>query len=211
MALFKKFKEALGTPDAKLLTEGVPAWGAIEDVQLGGATVTIGVDQYRVCSFRLQVRTDGQQPYTATAKQRVHELALARLSGQPVCVRVDPADPQRVQIDFDSPAPVVTVPQRTDGTGLADVLARGEACEVVVTQAAQPIGLRSHDGHDIVAFHLTVVPVGAAPYEVQVAMPHPASALPYVHAGARLPARRLPEQADAVVIDWDAAAAHAAA
>src|SRR5690606_27248019 len=117
MALFKRFKDAIGSPDTTLLTEGIPAWGAIEDVQLGGTTITVGVDQYRVCSFRLQVRIDGREPYTATAKQRVQELALARRSGAPVCVRVDPADPQRVQIDFESPAPTVTVPAPTDGSG----------------------------------------------------------------------------------------------
>lgn len=211
MALFKKLKDALGSPDTQLLTEGIPAWGAIQDIQLGGTQITIGVDQYRVCTFQVEVRTDGQQPYVATAKQRVHELALARFSGAPVCVRVDPTDPQRIQIDFDSPAPVVTVPRSTDGRGLADVLARGVPCEVVVVQAGQPIGLRSHEGHDVVPFQLTVLPEGGTPYEVQVAMPRPADALPLLFPGARLPGRRLPEEPNAVVVDWAAAAAASAA
>jgi hypothetical protein len=67
MALFKKLKDALGSPDTQLLTEGIPAWGAIQDIQLGGTQITIGVDQYRVCTFQVEVRTDGQQPYLARA------------------------------------------------------------------------------------------------------------------------------------------------
>lgn len=204
MALFKKFKDAMGSPDAELLQSGIPAWGMVQDVQLGGTTVTIGVDEYRVCTFVLQVRLDGQQPYTATAKQRVHELVLARLSGGgPYCVKVHPDDPSRVQIDFDSPPPVVTVPPRADGSGLADVLARGVPCEVVVAQT-QPMGLRSHEGHDIVGFLLTVVPTAGQPYQVQVAVPLPAAQLPSVYPGARLPGRVLPEDPNSVVIDWAA-------
>ena len=206
MALFKKLKEAVGSVDSQLLTTGIPAWGALQDVQLNGTQVSIGVDQYRVCTFTVQVRIDGEQPYVATTKQRVHELALARLSGAgAVCVRVDPADRQHIAIDFDSPAPVVTVPATTGPGSRGDVLERGAPCEVVVAQS-QPMGLRSQEGHDITGFALTVVPAEGTPYQAQVAGPVPAVNLPQVFPGSRLPARVLPEDPNAVVIDWAAVA-----
>ncbi len=202
MALFKKLKDAIGSTDGELLANGIPAWGAIQDVALNGTQVTIGVDQYRVCTFTVEVRLDGEQPYSATARQRVHEIALARLStAGAVCVKVDPADRSRIQIDFDSPAPSVRMPAPAPGTGRADIMDRGADCEVVITQN-QPVGLRSHEGDEIHAFVLTVIPPGGTPYQVQVGLPLPVKHLPLVFPGSRLPGKVLPEDPNAVAIAW---------
>jgi hypothetical protein len=203
MALFKKPKDAIGSTDGELLANGIPAWGAIKDVSLNGTQVTVGVDQYRVCTFAVEVRIDGEQAYTASARQRVHEIALARLStAGAVCVKVDPTDRRRVQIDFDSPVPVVRLPEPAPGTGRADIVSRGTDCGVVVTQN-QPIGLRSHEGDEIHAFVLTVVPVDGTPYQVQVGLPLPVQHLPLVFPGSRLPGKVLPEDPNSVAIVWE--------
>ena len=41
MALFKKIKDAIGSTDGELLARGIPAWGAVQDVQLDGTQVTM--------------------------------------------------------------------------------------------------------------------------------------------------------------------------
>ena len=195
-------KQAFGTPDATLLTTGTPAWALIEDVQLGTMTMSVGVDTFRVCTFVVQVRLDGEQPYQASVRQRVHELQVARLPiGVPICARVDPADRSRVVLDWDTPAPTVTVPPRTDGLGAAQVLATGAPCTVVVVQHA-PIGLRSADGHPMHSLRLTVVPEQGSPYETQVGQAVPPAALPGLYPGAHLPARVHPVDPQVVAVDW---------
>jgi len=206
MALFKKLKDAIGSTDGELLASGIPAWGAIQGVQLNGTQVTIGVDQYRVCTFTVEVRLDGETPYRATVRQRVHELALARLdTAGAVCVKVDPSDRSRIALDLDSPPPVVRVPAPAPGTGRAAIVERGTDCEVVIV-GHQPIGLRSHEGDDIHGFVLTVVPSDGAPYQAQVGLPLPPAALPLVFPGSRLPARVLPEEPGSVAILWESVA-----
>jgi hypothetical protein len=55
----------------------------------------------------LMVQVPGRPPYAAKRKQFVPLILLGRLStGSPLSVRVDPADPSNVEIDWDTPLPV---------------------------------------------------------------------------------------------------------
>jgi len=53
---------------------------------------------------------------------------------------------------------------------------------------------------------LTVMPHGGAPYQVQVGNPTPSAALPFLFPGSRVPVK-IGTIPNAVVIDWEAAAA----
>ena len=207
MGLFNKIKTMAGGTDSELMENGRLGRGVIVGLQLTGTAVTIGVDEYRVCQIGVQVFLDGEQPYIAQARQRIPEWQIGQISqgGATVAVRVDPADPQRVAVDFQSEAPVVTLAQSPDG-GAERILAEGNPADVVIV-ANSPLGIRSHTGHEVHLFTLTVSVPGQAPYQVQIGNPAPIDVLPLLFPGSRVPAKVLAGDPNSVAIDWDAALA----
>ena len=155
----------------------------------------------------VQVFLDGEQPYVAQTRQRILEYQIPQLSqgGAVVAVRVDPADPQRIAIDFQSEAPVVTVARAPDG-GAERVLETGLPAELVIV-ANTPLGVRNYLGHDVHLFTLTVSVPGQAPYQVQLGNPVPAAALPLLYPGSKVPGKVVAGEPNSVAIDWDAAIA----
>jgi hypothetical protein len=71
---------------------------------------------------------------------------------------------------------------------------------------SQPLGKRNPAGVDIYAYVLTVMPQGKDPYQIQVGNPTPPAALPFLFAGSHVPVK-IGSIPNAVVIDWEAAAA----
>jgi len=207
MGFLKKIKSMAGGADSELLEKGRLGRGIVVGLELTGAAVTIGVDEYRVCQVAVQVFLDGEQPYVAQTRQRILEYQVPQLSqgGAVVAVRVDPADPQNIALDFQSEAPVVTLGKAPDG-GAERVLAEGIPAELVIVANA-PLGVRNHLGHEVHLFTLTVSVPGQAPYQVQIGNPAPGAALPLLYPGSKVPGKVMAGEPNSVVIDWDAALA----
>ncbi len=204
MGLFDSLRGFTGGVDSDLVNRGIPARGVVVGVEINGAGVSFGADNYRVCDLAVQVFLDGAQPYVAQCRQRVHEVVLPQLGGGvAVSIRVDPQDGSRIAIVFGEEPPVVTLGPPPDG-GSATILASGTPAEAVVV-ANQPLGVRNHEGHDVHLFTLTVVPMDGQPYQVQVGNPFPATALPLVFPGAKVPVKIGADGPHAVAIDWAAA------
>ena len=204
MGLLDGLRGITGGTDETLLQTGIRARGLITGVQLNGAQVSFGADSYRVCDLHVQVFVDGWQPYVTACRQRVHEVLLPQLGGgAAVSVRVDRGDASKVAVVFGEEPPIVTLGPPPDG-GSAAILATGRPAEAVIVSNA-PLGLRNHEGHDVHVFTLTVLPMDAQPYQVQVGNPLPASALPLVFPGARVPVKVGLEGPHAVAVDWAAA------
>jgi len=92
----------------------------------------------------------------------------------------------------------------------ARILEQGAPCRAVIVQS-QPLGMRNPTGDDLYAFRLTVLADGRAPYEIQVGNPVPAAAVPLLHPGAMVPAKRMPDGDDhELAIDWEGALAQLA-
>ena len=201
MGLRDALRGVTGGVDSDLVNGGIPARGLIVGVNVNGAGVAFGPDQYRVCDLHVQVFADGGQPYVAQCRQRVHEVMLPQLGGGvAVSVRIDPADLNRIAVVFGEEPPIVTMGPPESG-GSAAILATGTPAEAVVV-ANQPLGVRNHEGHDLHIFTLTVLPAGGQPYQVQVGNPLPATALPFVFPGARVPVKLGDQGPEAVAIDW---------
>lgn len=197
------FRSAVGSVDDTLLTTGTLARGDVIGVDISGTTLQMGNGLVeRKCTFTLQVYLDGQQPYQATTVQRVPEVYLPQLqTGQAVvAVRVDPADPSRVAIDFNSEVPTVTLAAQEGPNSAAWILEHGKPITVVVV-GNQPIGAKTAKGDDIHALTLTVATGVETPYQIQVGNGVPASALPLLYPGSKLHAK-LGEQPNDVVVDW---------
>ena len=152
MGFLKKIKSMAGGADDELLANGRLGRGVVVGLELTGTAVSFGVDEYRVCQVAVQVFLDGEQPYVAQTRQRILEYQIPQLSqgGAVVAVRVDPADPQKIAIDFQSEPPVVTMGKAPDGgaerileTGLPAALVRGLAVprgEGRATDLVRPAG-----------------------------------------------------------------------
>ena len=207
MGFFKKVKSMAGGVDSELLENGRLGRGVIVGLELTGTAVSLGVDEYRVCQVAVQVFLDGEQPYVAQARQRILEYQIPQLSqgGALVAVRVDPADPQKIAIDFQSEAPVVTMGKAPDG-GAERILEMGLPADLVIVANA-PLGVRNYLGHDVHLFTLTVSVPGQAPYQVQIGNPAPVEALPLLYPGSKVPGKVMAGEPNSVAIDWDAAIA----
>lgn len=206
MGLFKSIK---GLKDVVSSSNGVGENAVVGralviDASLSGMAISVGVEEYRVCNLRLQIFLDGRTAYIAECRQKIQEWRIGQLVGSAFAVRVDGADPQKVALDFSMEAPVVTLARPADG-GVQALVASGRPAEAVIVSNT-PLGLRSWDGNDIHMFVLTVMADGQAPYQAQVGNPLPASALPFVFPGARVPVK-LGGNPNEVAIDWAAAAA----
>lgn len=201
------FQQLTGGVDSELLATGTLARGEILGMQLSGTTVSIGNGlTERNCTFTLNVMSDGKEPYQATVSQRVQEINIPQLQqpGVTVAVRVDPANPAHVAIDFATAPPEVRMPEHTGPGSAADILANGKPI-VVVLVADQAIGVKNFKGDPVHALTLTVAEGVDTPYQIQVGNAVPASALPLIFPGAKLHAK-LGAGPNDVVVDWAAGA-----
>lgn len=206
--LVNSFGSAVGSVDDTLLSTGTLGRADVLGVDMSGMTVQImnGLVE-RKCTFTLQVYLDGKPPYQATVVQRVPEIYLPQMQpGQAVvAVRVDPADQNRVAIDFDSPVPTVTLAAQEGRNSAAWILEHGKPVTVVLV-GNQPIGAKSAKGDDVHALTLTIATGVDTPYQVQVGNGVPASALPLLYPGSKLHAR-IGDGPNDVVVDWAKGAA----
>ena len=198
----------LGSTDDGLIQNGLLGRGEVMGVDMSGMTMQMGNGLVeRKCNVTLTVMLDGQQPYQAVASQRIQEIYIPQLAsgGAVVAVRVDPADKTRVQIDFASQPPTVTLPAGEGRNSAAWILENGKPVTVVLV-ANQPIGVKSPKGDDVHALTLTVATGVETPYQVQVGNGVPASALPLLYPGSKLHAK-LGDEPNELVVDWAAGAA----
>ena len=105
-------------------------------------------------------------------------------------------------LDLQTEPPVVTA---AGGMSAADLLASGEPGQAIIV-GFQPLGKRNKAGVDVYAFRLTVMATGKDPYQIEVGNPTPASALPLLFPGSRVPVK-IGADPNAVVIDWESAVA----
>ena len=200
------FGNLIGSTDDTLIQNGILGRGEVTNVDISGMTLQMGNGLVeRKCTITLEVFIDGVPKYTATAVQRVQEIALQQLSSNAVvAVRVDPADHSRVQIDFASQVPEVTVPAGEGHNSAAWVLANGKPIKVVLVQD-QLAHMKNAKGDDVHALTLTVYEGVDTPYQIVVGNAVPASALPLLYPGSKLHAK-LGDAPNAVVVDWAAGA-----
>lgn len=98
--------ETLGTLNAQLtaadIANGIRATATIVSARQSGAMVNFNPQ----VEFMLLVDLPGGIPVPVTRSEVVQQLHLARAQpGQRVMVLVDPADPRRLVVDWNAPAP----------------------------------------------------------------------------------------------------------
>src|SRR5271165_1598533 len=115
-------------------TSGTPGTARVLSAEWTGAVINL---EY-VCQIGLRVEIPGREPYDVKIEQRVDPLRLAALQpGTTVAVRVDPANPVNIRIDFTQ----VTTPPGAQSAGpppasAADLLASGQRVQGVLKSFA---------------------------------------------------------------------------
>lgn len=87
--------------ESKLLATGVPATAVIKAVRDTGISLQNGM--YTVLEFTLQIGPATPSPYQVTCRSTVPRVALSQVGlGKLVAVKVDPANPNLVAIDWNA-------------------------------------------------------------------------------------------------------------
>jgi hypothetical protein len=205
MGLLRKLT---GGTDKKLLETGLLGQGLITDIKVTGTTVQTGNGLVqRSCVFTVEVTLDGKETYVATCKQRILEVQIPQFSpgSTTVAVRVNPEDPTDIALDLATAPPEVTMAAGSGDHSAATVLATGEPAQAVIVESTS-LNKRNPSGVEIYAYTLTVMPTDRDPYQIQVGNPTPPAALPFLYPGSHVPVK-IGSVPNAVVIDWDKAAA----
>ncbi|MBG0815510.1 hypothetical protein [Planomonospora sp. ID82291] len=190
-----------------LLAGGVPAAAVVLSMRDTGMTVN---DQPLV-GFELEVRPEGAAPYRVAHRETLPRLLVgAVLPGSALSVRIDPADPRRLAVDWSRP-PGRQEPVVAEHLSAADLLARGLPGTATVTGTFDLNGMTADNGDPIVGFVLQVAPGdGRAPYQVRLGHRVPPAHLHRTVPGTRLPVRIAAEDPEKVAVDWEGeTAAHA--
>ncbi|MBB2911114.1 hypothetical protein FHS43_002379 [Streptosporangium becharense] len=185
-----------------LLTGGLPATAIVVSMRDTGMTV----NDTPVVAFELDVRAEGTAPYRVSHRERLPRLLVgAVLPGTALAVRVDPANPDRLTVDW-STFPAQAGPPATERLSAADLIARGLPGTATVEGTFSTGGMTAENGDPIVGFVLRVEPGdGRAPYQVRIGHRVPPEHLHRTLPGTRLPVRIAPEDPEKVAVDWELA------
>jgi hypothetical protein len=227
MGLFDKAKRELGMTDHKLVAGGTLARGNVLSCQPDGMTIgqdsNLAYGAEKVCKVVVEViGLDGEEAYEATCKHSIPLIYIPKMQekGAAVAIRVDPKDPQHIELDLGAevpPAPIILVSD--DGTKqtlksskstytAAEILEQGAPCTVEVLLVI-PLNQLTSDGLPATGLVLTVHRDGVADYQAQIGTHIPEAMVAKVVAGATLPARwvpgpGLPTDVNLVTPDWAA-------
>lgn len=231
IGLLKKLRSAVGSPDKRLLEEGILARGRIlecDPTGLSSGNPSSPTGPKQVCEVRVEISgVPGRAPYEASCRHAIPRIYIPQMqtTGAAVAVRVDPADPQSITLDLttDPPPeqsrgaaaqPQVMTPEadmaqpqvttQAAGMGAAEILAKGSPCRVVIVES-MPLGQADSQGRDAIGFVLSVFVEGRTPFQAQIGVGLPPEAMPLVFPGANLPAKIVSGRDDLVSIDWEAA------
>jgi hypothetical protein len=223
MGLFGKAKRELGISDKKLLANGILARGSVVSCDPDGMTIggdsNLAYGPEKVCRVVVEVSgVDGVEPYQATCKHAIPLIYIPKMRepGATVAVRVDPSDPQHIELDLASEPPEAIILETEDGVQhtlttnrstytAAQILQEGAPCTVEVL-AVIPMDQTTSEG-PATGLILTVHRDGVPEYQAQVGTFIPAGAVAKVVVGATLPARwvpgpGLPTDVNLVIPDW---------
>lgn len=217
MGLFDSLKGFTGSVDEGLLQSGTPGTAICTSIQDTG--VSVGGREDLVVKFGLRVEIPGQAPYEVEHKQRVPRLLMAQVSpGAVYAVKVDPANPSKLVIDWNTaPAPPqggipmggnqVAEPQYESA---AAILASG-APGVATIQSAQQLPMTSPEGWALYLLNMTVQLEGGAPTPVQNGQKVPPDQTARMVPGTQLPVKADPSNPMKCAVDWEQAGAAPAA
>ena len=212
---------AKGYKDAQWLrTSGVPGQATI----LGMRQTGVYLNEQPQIELNLQVQTHMHGPYQVTVREYVPLMLLGTLgSGRPLPVKVDPADPQKLVIEWESamsgampgmgmtPGGPISPPPSADSTQYDPearkaekerLLATGVAGKATVTSARATGGTDS-EGRPVYDLMLTIEIPGQAPMQGPARTGIPPERVDQLEPGDTVAIKSDPSNPTAMTIDWE--------
>jgi hypothetical protein len=218
----RKWQRAAAEAD-RIRSQGVAGNATILGMRQTGVTLN---EQPQI-ELRLQVSTQMHGPYEVTVKEYVPLMLLGALSsGRPLPVKVDPANPQRVIIEWESAggfaapaagmAPGMTAaPMAPAGQAGYAAAAQGDPADVkkrlletgvpgtakVISSA--PTGQTDPEGRPLYSMMLEIHVDGRPPMQGPAVVGVPPERAEQLEAGDRVPIKADPSNPAMMAVDWD--------
>jgi hypothetical protein len=212
---------ARGYKDAqRLRTSGVPGQATITGMRQTGAYLN---EQPQI-ELNLQVQTQMHGPYHVTVREWVPLMLLGTLSsGRPLPVKVDPADPQKLVIEWEgamssgmpmgemTPGMPVTPPPEADTTRYDPQARQAEKERLLATgiagratvNSARATGDTDSEGRPVYDLMLTIEIPGQQPMQGPARTGVPPERVSELEAGDTVAIKSDPTNHTAMTIDWD--------
>jgi hypothetical protein len=212
---------AKGYKDAqRLRTSGVPGQATIQGMRQTG----VYLNEQPQIELNLQVQTQMHGAYQVTVREYVPLMLLGTLSsGRPLPVKVDPADPQKLVIEWEgamsggmpgmgmgagmpmTPPPSADTTQYDPEARTAEkerLLATGVAGRATVT-SARATGDVDSEGRPVYDLMLTIEIPGQQPMQGPARTGIPADRVSQLEAGETVAIKSDPANPTAMTIDWE--------
>jgi hypothetical protein len=211
----RKWSAAAAEAD-RIKAQGVAGTATITGMRQTGVTLN---EQPQV-ELQLQVTTQMHGPYQATVKEYVPLMMLGTLtSGRPLPVKVDPANPQRVIIEWESAGgmgmpmpgmqPAGAQPGGFTGAPVEDpadakkrLLATGVPGTAKVISSA-PTGQTDGEGRPVYSMMLEINVDGRPPMQGPAVVGVPHERADQLEAGDTVPIKADPNNPGVMAVDWE--------
>lgn len=204
----------------RLRTSGVPGEATIQGMRQTG----VYLNEQPQIELNLQVQTQMHGPYQVTVREYVPLMLLGTLSsGRPLPVKVDPADPQKLVIEWEGAmsggmpgmgmgAGMPVIPPSSADTTQYDpearkaekerLLATGVAGRATVT-SARATGEVDSEGRPVYDLMLTIEIPGQQPMQGPARTGIPPDRVSQLEAGDTVAIKSDPANPTAMTIDWE--------
>ena len=194
--------------------ERVRIQGVAGQAQILGMRQTgVRLNEQPQIELRLQVSTQMQAAYEVTVKEWVPEMLLGTLtSGRPLPVKVDPANPQRVVIEWESAAGTMMPTGQMTGLArptmedAADVkqrlLAEGVAGTAKVISSV-PTGQTDSEGRPVYSMMLQIEVEGRPPLQGPAVVGIPPERAESLEVGDTVPIKADENNPSVMAVDWE--------
>jgi hypothetical protein len=205
----------------RIRTQGVPGQAQITGMRQTG----VHLNEQPQVELQLQVTTDMHGAYPVTLKEYVPLMLTGALSsGRPLPVKVDPADPQRVVIEWESALggmggmPMGGMPMggtQMGGMSVASAMPQGDP-EAVKQQllatgvpgiarvvSSTPTGQTDAQGRPVYSMMMQVEIEGRPPIQAPAMVGVPPERADQLEVGDSIPVKADPNNPMMMAVDWD--------
>lgn len=195
----------------RIKAQGVAGTATILGMQQTGVTMN---EQPQI-ELRLQVSTQMHGAYEVTSKEWVPLMLLGTLtSGRPLPVKVDPADPQRVIIEWESAggiggpatgqaAPALAQPPTGDPVDVKKRLLETGVSGTAKVISSAPTGQTDSEGRPVYSMMLEIHVEGRPPMQGPAVVGVPPERAEQLEAGDTVPIRADPNNPAMMAVDWE--------
>ncbi|HEV3474154.1 MAG TPA: DUF3592 domain-containing protein [Actinomycetota bacterium] len=190
----------------RLRTQGVPGQATITGMRQTG----VSVNEQPQVELHLRVQTEMHGPYDTTVKEYVPLMMLGALSsGRPLPVKVDPANPQRLVIEWENAlgvpgqmaAPLAPPPGDYEATK-QQLLATGVLGKATVVSSA-PTGEIDPQGRPVYDLVMKIEIEGQQPMQGPARVGIPPERAEQLEPGDTVPIKADPNNPAMMAVDWE--------